>query len=293
MLTNAEAFDPHLYTRQLQQEWDAVADDWGKWWDYVDRAGQPSNERLVTLADVTPGERVLDLGTGIGEPAVTAARRVGPRGRVLAIDLAPRMLEVGRRRAARLGLGNLEFREGDAQMPDDLELGEGPFDAVLSRWTIMLFPDLSGFLARVHGLLAPGGRFAAGLWGPPERVPLIGAAFGAASRLLPLPAPEPGAPSPFWTGGVDGLEQMLRTAGFVEVRSESVPTVFEFPSAETYARFVMTMAGPLKMILDVSPEPVRREVSEAIVEAGRAFARRDGRIRMANETLCVAGERPM
>jgi ubiquinone/menaquinone biosynthesis C-methylase UbiE len=75
----------------------------------------PLSERLLELAEVGPGDRVLDIATGIGEPAVTTARRVGPEGRVLATDIAPGMLEIGRERAAELGLDNVEFWEADAE----------------------------------------------------------------------------------------------------------------------------------------------------------------------------------
>lgn len=78
------------------------------------------SERLLALADVKPGDRLLDIATGIGEPALTAARRVAPGGHVVATDIAPGMLEIGRERAKELGLDNVEFRETDAE---ELDLG--------------------------------------------------------------------------------------------------------------------------------------------------------------------------
>ncbi len=73
---------------------------------------QKVSDRLVELAKIKAGDRVLDIATGTGEPAITAARKVGPNGRVIGTDHSPGMLEVARRRAASLGLTNVEYRAG-------------------------------------------------------------------------------------------------------------------------------------------------------------------------------------
>ena len=73
------------------------------------------SDRLVELAGIRQGQRLLDVATGIGEPAVTAARKVGPSGRVTAIDLSPAMLAIARERAKENGLANIEFQEADAE----------------------------------------------------------------------------------------------------------------------------------------------------------------------------------
>src|SRR5271156_1654354 len=101
--------DPVDQLRQKQRiDWDAAAAGWKQWWGTFERAAQSVSDRLVELAKVRPGDRVVDLATGIGEPAITAARRVGAAGRVVAIDHSTGMLAVGRERASALGLGNLE-----------------------------------------------------------------------------------------------------------------------------------------------------------------------------------------
>ena len=69
---------------------------------------------MMELAHVAPGHKVLDVATGIGEPAMTAARRAGPSGSVVAIDQAPQMLAVARERMQAAGIGTVEFVEGDA-----------------------------------------------------------------------------------------------------------------------------------------------------------------------------------
>src|SRR5207249_2464162 len=114
----------------------------------------------------------------------TAARRVGPTGSVVATDLSPAMLSLAREEAARVGLRHVEFREMDAEEPD---LPVHSFDAALCRWTLMFLPHLVAALTRLRELLVPEGRFAAAVWGPPERVPLPSIPMGVIRHVLKIP----------------------------------------------------------------------------------------------------------
>ncbi len=104
----------------------------------------------MELAHVVPGHKVLDVATGIGEPAMTAARRAGPSGRVVAIDQAPQMLDVARERMQAAGIGTVEFVERDAEV---VTLPLDSFDAVVCRWGIMFFHNPVSTLARLRNTL--------------------------------------------------------------------------------------------------------------------------------------------
>jgi ubiquinone/menaquinone biosynthesis C-methylase UbiE len=99
---------------------------------------QPVSERMVELADIQPGQRVLDVATGSGEPAVTAAYRVGPSDHVIATDLSSQMIALGRERVAERGLYNIDFREMDAET---LDLPEKSFEIAFCRLGLMYLPD--------------------------------------------------------------------------------------------------------------------------------------------------------
>src|SRR5918911_2535852 len=122
--------------------WDNAAAGWQSWWDTIERGAHKVSNELVELAELKPGDRVLDIATGIGEPAVTAARKVMPNGKVLAIDISPQMLAIAKTRAKSLGLdGIMEFRESDGEkidLPDSTIATK--FDAIVSRWGLMFFP---------------------------------------------------------------------------------------------------------------------------------------------------------
>jgi ubiquinone/menaquinone biosynthesis C-methylase UbiE len=95
-----------------KQEWNSVAPAWQEWWKTIERGTEGVSRRLVELAKIKPGSRVLDIATGMGEPALTAAKLVGKSGHVLATDISPQMLTFAKQRAISLGLQDvIEFKK--------------------------------------------------------------------------------------------------------------------------------------------------------------------------------------
>ena len=107
------------------------------------------------LGRVTPGERVLDLGSGAGTDSLIAAQMVGPEGRVTGIDMTPEMLAKARSAAAAMGATNVEFLEAEAEK---LPFPDESFDVVISNGVIDLVPDKDAVFAEIFRVLAPGGR---------------------------------------------------------------------------------------------------------------------------------------
>jgi ubiquinone/menaquinone biosynthesis C-methylase UbiE len=172
------SFDSNQYKKGQRQGWDSVAEGWQKWWKTFEHDAQKANKKLVELAEIEEGDRVLDIATGIGEPAITAAKKVGAKGYVLATDISPKMLSVAKQRADSFGLQNIvEFKEIDAEkITLDLQGKQPsslPFDVVLCRWGLMFFPNLASALTNIYQLLLPGGRVAAAVWSEPAKVPKL------------------------------------------------------------------------------------------------------------------------
>jgi SAM-dependent methyltransferase len=283
--------DEDVSARALSTErarWDAVAAGWRHWWPTFERAAQVVSDHLVEAADVRDGDRVLDVATGIGEPAVTAARRVGPAGRVVATDLSPRMLAIARERATALGLPNILFHETDGE---SLAVGESEFAAALCRWGLMLFGDCERTAERVHQLLAPGGRFAAAVWSTPERVPFISLGTTTAARVLGLTAAPDGGPGPFRLADRRRLQQVFASVDFRDIRVEAVPVVFAWTSAEAYVAFLHDASGALAALRESHPPERLRALGDALLDAGRQYAAADGTVTMENEALCIVGRK--
>jgi ubiquinone/menaquinone biosynthesis C-methylase UbiE len=122
------------------------------------RVIDPGTERLFREAGIATGMRVLDLGSGAGDVTLLAARIVGPQGTVAGLDSSPEAILAARDRAARAGIGNVEFVQSDL-----LALGEmrdavgGAFDAVVGRLVLEFMPDPSQVLRQAARLVKPGG----------------------------------------------------------------------------------------------------------------------------------------
>jgi SAM-dependent methyltransferase len=285
-LVSTQTFDPVQYKAAQRTDWSDAATGWREWWKTIEASTGAVNDRLVDLAEIKQGERVLDVATGIGEPAATAARRVGPDGRVVATDIAPGMLEIGRERAAELGLDNIDFREADAE---ELRLPDVEFDAVLCRFGLMFLPDLGAALERIRDALAAGGRFAAATWG--EQTPFLAVPLQTVAKELEVPPPAPGTPGPLSLTDSDALEGRLREAGFTDVRSERMMIDHEFASADEFVRFLRAIAAPIKKLLADKPKERQEEVWDAIARATEPYASPDGAVRLGGEVILVSGRR--
>jgi arsenite methyltransferase len=111
----------------------------------------------TAVADLHPGEVVLDLGSGAGADVLISARRVAPGGRAIGLDMTDEMLELARRNAAEAGVGNMEFLKGYLE---DIPLPDGSVDVVISNCVINLAADKNVVLAEAARVLRPGGRLA-------------------------------------------------------------------------------------------------------------------------------------
>ena len=269
-----------------RQQWNSAATGWRKWSELIDGAASGISERLVELAGVVPGSRVLDVAAGYGEPSLTAARAAGPAGSVVATDISAEMIAFGRERAVAAGLGNIEFVESDAA---SLEFPEGSFDAALSRWGIIFDPDGEAAAARIRGFIEPGARMAISSWGPPDRVPFLAIPMMTAMQRLEVPPPPPGTPGPLSRPTPDALGGLLSAAGFSDVEVEEADVSFEWQSPEEFTAFIKEIAPPINAIIDPHPPEVRDETWAAITDAIRQQTDDDGAVRLSNLALLAAG----
>jgi enediyne biosynthesis protein CalE5 len=282
----AKQIDPVEFRGKQREQWNVAAGGWRKWSELIDSAAGEVSERLVELAGVEPGSRVLDVAAGYGEPSLTAAKVAGPGGSVVATDIAADMLAYGRERAAAAGLENIEFVESEVMA---LDFAPESFDAALSRWGIIFEPDGEGAAERVRGFLKPGSRMAISSWGPPDRTPFLGVPMRTAMQRLDVPPPPLGTPGPLSRPSEEALGGLLSGGGFSDVEAEELEVSFTWDSPEDFTTFVKEIAPPISALIDPHPEDVQAETWEAITEAIRERAGDDGKVTLANQVFLASG----
>ena len=283
----AKPIDAAEFRDKQRDQWNTAAVGWNEWSGLIDRSAGKVSERLVEMAGVKEGDRVLDVAAGYGEPSLTAARKVGPQGSILATDISAEMLEFGRTRAAENGVENIEFMQSDGI---SLDFPAESFDAAVSRWGIIFEPDGEGTAAKVRGFLKPGSRFAISSWGPPDRVPFIAIAMKTAMQKLDVPPPPPGTPGPLSRPTPEAIGGLLEGGGFSDVEVEELEVTFPLESAEEYTEYVKAIVAPIVAMISQHPEEVQQETWQAITDAAAERANADGRLEMPNQVLVAAGQ---
>ena len=151
-MPNSDAGD---LKRDKRQDWESVAAGWQKWYVIFEKGAYKMSDRLIDMAEIKPTSRVLDIATGIGEPAITVAKCVGTSGHVLATDISRQMLSIARKRAIEEQLeGIIDFKEGDAAT---IDLPESSFDAALCRLGLMFLEELDAGVSKIYKSLDKGG----------------------------------------------------------------------------------------------------------------------------------------
>jgi enediyne biosynthesis protein CalE5 len=281
----SEAIDPVDFREAQHRHWDSAAVGWMEWSEFNNRADRHISERLVELAGVQPGSRVLDVAAGYGEPALTAARKAGPEGTVVATDISAEMLAFGRQRAAAAGLGNIDFMESDAS---SLDFSPESFDAAVSRWGIIFEPDAEAAAERIRGFLRPGGRMAIASWGEPDQVPFLSIPLRTTMELLDVPAPPAGTPGPLSRPTPAAIGGLLEGGGFSSVVVEQDEVTFEFDSPAHFTAYVRAIAAPIRAMIEQHAGETQEEAWDAITQAAADAEGGTGPLSLSNVVLLAS-----
>jgi SAM-dependent methyltransferase len=268
MQRSTTKFDPEQYKRTTYQQWQDAAEAWHRWGSTLRAWLGPATERMLDLARVVEGNRVLDVAAGAGDQAFAIARRVGPRGHVLATDLSPAILAFAESDARAQGLGHLVTRAMDGQ---NLDVESSSFDAVVSRVGLIYFPDQPKALKHMHRVLVPGGRVAAMVWGPAERNQFFSKPVAIMRRRANLGPPLPGQPGPFSLSSRDTVARLFEAAGFVDIEFEIVEAPLRLKRAEDCLAFERESFGALHQMLSALDEPDKAAAWEEVASELAAF----------------------
>jgi SAM-dependent methyltransferase len=252
---------------RVRRDWTdaATIEAWSRWREPFAVQTQMLTGVLLDAADIHPGQRVLDLASGAGEPVLTLARQLGPDGHVTASDVSTGWLATIEEAARTESLVNIDYVIADAHA---LPFPAETFDRVTSRLGVMFFADVQRALAECRRVLRPDGRIALLVWGEPRLNTFFATVTTALGAHVQIPQPGPGLPGPLRFAGPGTLTRELEGAGFREIEEERlvVPLPWPGPPEQLWEHF-HDIVAPLRPLIDGLSEADRRSVADEVIAA--------------------------
>lgn len=287
---NQNSIDSGQFKKQQQKAWNKMAKGWEKWWPLFEEYGSDISKTMIEKAEIKVGDRILDIATGIGEPAFTASSRVGPEGYVLATDISEEMVTIAKNRIAEAGLTNIKVLQSDVAKMDLKK--EEPFNAVLCRLGIMLIPGLDEVCTKIYESLKKEGLFVATVFSEPARAPIVGHAAMTIQSVLKNPERSRNAPGIFSLADPTLLTKSLKEAGFSTVQTETLSHSFIFKDAYQFRDFTKDTTPPINLTVKDVSEEVVKTIWEKVAETAKIkFTRDDGKLEVVNDIIYIIAKK--
>ena len=222
----------------------------------------PVSELLFARTKVEPGERVIDIGCGCGATTIELARRVGPKGSVVGVDVSVPMLARARERA--LPGMPVEFVEADATV---YRFPPGRADLLCSRFGVMFFAEPALSFANMRTALRPGGRLVFACWREPQENPWLSLPLMEVYKHVPsLPESGPDDPGPFSFAKAERVRGILDQAGFSAIAMEPIDLSIDLATGRGLDAAVASalQIGPASRALDGQPPHLREDAAQSI-----------------------------
>jgi ubiquinone/menaquinone biosynthesis C-methylase UbiE len=271
--------EPRLQRRVQRYGWDKAAHIYEQAWQ---RQLEPAQTKLLEMADLQPGERVLDIACGTGLVTFPAAEKVGSEGEVIGTDISEKMVAAAREVATNRNIGNTAFQRMEAE---EIQFPEGSFDVALCALGLMYVPDTLKAVQEMQRVLKSDGRAVAAVWGQRNRCgwadvfPIVDARVE--SEVCPLF---------FLLGTVDVLQQKFETARFTDVLVERLPTILHYDSPEDACGAAFA-AGPVALAYSRFDDRTRDEANTEYLASIEPYRKGDG-YDVPGEFVIASGRKP-
>jgi SAM-dependent methyltransferase len=261
--------EPNVEQAALWNEASGAA--WVEMQEVLDGLLAPFEARLTSEAFPGPGRRVLDIGCGAGATSLAMARRLGPEGSCLGVDISAPLIAAARARATAEGLPSARFVQADAQTH---AFEEGAFDGVISRFGVMFFDDPAAAFTNVRRAAKREAKLTFVAWRSPAENPFMTAAARAAAPLLPnLVPPSPDAPGQFAFADGARVRKILETSGWRDVELQPLDIATSVPEEQLFA--YATRLGPVGLALRTADEDTRARTVAAVRAAFQPYVHGD------------------
>jgi ubiquinone/menaquinone biosynthesis C-methylase UbiE len=264
-----------------QPDWDTIAEKFEIWIPHL----APVGEKLLQALDAQPGDIVLDVASGTGEPALTLARRMGSSLTLVGTDAAEGMVKVAQKKAQQENLPHVHF---ECMPAEKLTFEDDMFDRVLSRFGVMLFENPLQGLKEMRRVMKPDGRFALAVWSMPEAMPTMYWSYQAFKDKIPEEFHPPVARVTS-LGAPGALENALQAAGFTEFSVETHSFDYEFPTFDAFWDAVEA-SDIMKMQFDALPEEQHRQIRDEVALFAETFVGENG-LAIPHKYLLATGQK--
>ncbi len=232
---------------------------------------------------------MLELAAGPGDTGFIAAETLGPDGLLLSTDFAPEMVAAARRRAAELGVENVEFRVEDAS---SIDLSDGAVDGVICRFGVMLVPDPAQALAEIARVLRPQGRTVLAVWASSGDNDWMTAAGRSAVELGLMERPDPGAPGPFRLADPDELRRLVTEAGLRVEALEDVRILWRAASVDEWWQTVRDLSQMLTTLLERATAAEGQAIFDGAERRLADYVAEDGSLEVPGLARAMLATRP-
>lgn len=268
--------EPQLQRRVQRYGWDKAAQYYEDSWK---KQLKPAHDKLMEMANLKPGEHVLESACGTGLLTLRAVMAVEPNGEITATDLSEKMIELAKERMNKENIHNITFYRMDAER---LDFKDETFDAAINGLGLMYFPDPLQSLKETHRVLKPGGRTVIAIWGERKNCGWA-SIFPVVDKRVATDV----CPMFFQQGTGATLQHSLKTAGFIDIKTERFPVTLHFPNREI-AIMAAFAGGPVALAYQKFDDHVKEQAHEEYLQSIEPY-RKNGGYEIPGEFVVAKG----
>ncbi len=245
---------------QQRETWNKFSGGWKKWNDFNMNFLKPMGDEIIKELGIRENDKVLDVASGTGEPALTIAS-ITKKGKVIATDLSEQMLEGAQENAVNKGISNFEVVVADVC---ELPFQDNSFDKISCRMGFMFFPDMQLAAKEMFRVLKTGGRIATCVWGQPEKNLWASGPRGIINKNMQITPSPPGAPSLFRCAQPGLVKSLLENAGFKNVKEQEINGKVRYESFDHFWTMTNEVAAPVAGAMSGADDDMRSKIKSEV-----------------------------